>query len=370
MRDSTKSRLLMLTGLTLLILASLAVSANAQAIYSPAIIFREAYDPGRSFEMKEDGTGKQYLSQCPANICGDLSHEGVPGKRFFLRVESNSNGSDSADIVVYSEDFVSRVVLSHDQSFYPAATAFWSRDGSRIAYYEWHCIETNADGSCQKSQDGIVAADVSRDVFGNPLALTNERRVFSAQSPDYLSGPSWAPDNQRLAFVWNKSFNTPSGIQFEWHGFAAYIPQDAAPLPPPTEIAFDNGGRSLGPLNFSPSARTDSQGHQIFKLALQRLTDTRPYARFDIFTTEIPAGYDGSYVLVSTRLTNSTNAKNFYGGGSVNWSPDGQWLAYVASSGAFGPSDIYKIRSDGKTKAVNLTNLKTNMAYLIKGWRP
>jgi WD40 repeat protein len=343
--------------------------AQIPTVYSPVIVYREAF--GRSFEMKEDGSAKQYLSQCPANApCGDLSREGVQGQRLFIRIESPSVAGQSNDIVVYSEDFSSRTVLLNDKSFHPAASngAVWSLDGNRIGYYEYWCSLSDANNQCLENRSGIVVADVVRDSTSKPVALVNERRIAEVTSPDSLTVPTWAPDNQHLGYNLGRSFSTGT----IYHSYLVTVPPPASSDSITTiEISFSGGiNLNSNTLNFSPASSNDSDNHQIFTLGLRRLTESRPYARFDIFTVEVPAAYDGSYALSLRRITNSTNAKNFYGGGFFDWSPDGQWLVYNASNGNISaPYDIYKIKADGGAKAINLTNLKTNTAYLVSSWR-
>jgi hypothetical protein len=176
------------------------------------------------------------------------------------------------------------------------------------------------------------------------------------------------PDSQHLAYNLGRLFSTGT----IYHSYLVNVPPPTSTdSPTTTEIVF-SGGISLNSnaLNFSPVSSTDSENRQTFTLGFRRLTETRPYARVDIFTIEVPSGYDGSYALSPRRITNSTNAKNFYGGSFFDWSPDGQWLAYNASNGNISaPYDIFKIKADGSAKAVNLTNLKTNTAYVVSGWR-
>jgi hypothetical protein len=356
--------------LTIAIFAAAPAQAQIPTVYSPVIVYREEF--GRSFEMKEDGSAKQYLSQCPANApCGDLSREGVQGQRLFIRIESSAVAGQSPDIVVYSEDFSSRTVLLNDKSFHPAASngAVWSSDGNRISYYEYWCSLRDANNECVENRSGIVVADVVRDSASNmPVALVNERRIVEVVYPDSLTRPTWAPDSQHLAYNLGRSFSTGT----IYHSYLVTVPPPASSDSITTiEISFSGGiNLNSNTLNFSPASSNDSENHQIFTLGLRRLTESRPYARFDIFTVEVPAAYDGSYALSLRRITNSTNAKNFYGGGFFDWSPDGQWLVYNASNGNISaPYDIFKIRADGVTKAVNLTNLKTNTAYLVSSWR-
>jgi len=367
---SRAARGLTWAALILLTIVGNAAQAQPPAIFSPVIVYRERYNPGRTFEMKEDGSGKVYLPQCLANSgCGDLSQSGVPGKRFFIKVEAAADGTQPNDIVVRPEDYSSRTVLFNDKTFNPGVPR-WSPDGRRVAYYDWHCTQTNPDQSCAQSATGIVVADVVFDGSNAPVGLWNERELIVVNSPDSLFGLSWAPDNQRLAFAISKMITDPNGTsRWELHPYVAYAPLlSSSDLPTVTEIIFAGGTSEMPPI-FSTISRTDSAGRQVFKLAFRRLTDTRPYSRYDIFTSEIRADYDGSTALTATRVTNATNAKIFWGASGINWSPDGQWLAYVAAPYGSSTYDIYKIRSDGATKAINLTNFKVAMDYIIDGWR-
>jgi Tol biopolymer transport system component len=346
--------------LTMLLLFAAATQAQTPTIYSPVILYREFGNPGRSFEMKEDGSGKQYLSQCPANFWGaDLSHEGVQGQRHFIRIEPSSVDGQPNDLVVYPEDFSSRTVLINDKSFHPFGVVVWSRDGSRVAYTEWWCIKWDLppnDNQCIKSISGITVADVVRDSAGMPSALVNEQRIAET-SLDSLGSQTWAPDNQHLAYTLGN------------HAYMVDIPPQAS-MGTPTEIVLSAGANfNLDVLNFSPISRTDSQGHLLFTLAFRQRTETKPYPRADIFTIEIPAGYDGSYALRPVRITNSTNAKNVWQMAYFDWSPDGQWLAFDGAGGSGFTRDIYKIKSDGSAKAINLTNLTTQIYYSLNGWR-
>jgi hypothetical protein len=344
--------------LTMLFLCAAATQVQAQTIYSPVILYREFGNPGRSFEMKEDGSGKQYLSQCPANFWGaDLSHEGVQGQRHFIRIEPPSVDGQPNDLVIYSEDFSSRTVLINDKSsFHPFGVAVWSRDGSRVAYTEWWCIEWDLNDQCTKTSSGITVADVVRDSAGVPSALANEQRIAET-SLDSLGSQTWAPDNQHLAYTLGN------------HAYMVNLPPQAS-MGTPTEIVLSAGNSfNLQGLNFSPISRIDSQGHQLFKLAFRQRTETKPYPRGDIFTIEIPAGYDGSYALSPVRITNPTNAKNVWEMAFFDWSPDGQWLAFEGAGSSGYTRDIYKIRSNGSAKAMNLTNLTTQILYSLSGWR-
>ena len=346
-------------GLTSIFLGPLPAVGQTPTIYSPVILYREFGNPGRSFEMKEDGSGKQYLSQIPANFWGaDLSHEGVQGQRHFIRIEAPSVDGQPNDIVVYPEDFSSRTVLINDKSFHPFGVAVWARDGSRVAYTEWWCIEKDVNNQCTKTSSGITVADVVRDSAGMPSALVNEQRIAET-SLDSLGSQTWAPDNQHLAYTLGN------------HAYMVNIPPPASiDTPTTTEIVLSAGTSfNLPGLNFSPISRIDSQGHQLFKLAFRQRTETKPYPRGDIFTIEIPAGYDGGYALSPSRITNSTNAKNVWEMAFFDWSPDGQWMAFDGAGGSGFTRDIYKIKSDGSAKAMNLTNLTTQIYYSLSGWR-
>jgi hypothetical protein len=345
------------------------ITVNAQSVYSPVILYREFYGPGRSFQMREDGSGPQELGRCTGNTgCGDLGHDGAVGHRFFIRPEPSNVAAQSNDLVVYTEDYNLRTVLVSDKSFHPVS-ANWSLDGNRISYYEYWCALTDASNQCIENRHGIVVADVVRDNMTNtPFALINERRVAEAISPDSLASPTWAPDDQHLAY----SFGRWSSSGTVYHAYLVNVPPSTSvETPKPSEIVF-SGGVSLNylTLRFSPIKITDAQNEPSFRLAFQRITDKRPYTRFDIFSCDVPSSYNGSAPLPVKRISNGTNAKNFYDASLGDWSPDGQWLVYSASNGnLYAPHDVYKLKSDGTSKAINLTNLKTSMIYFSTSWR-
>ena len=345
------------------------ITAKAQAVYSPVILYRELYSPGRSLQMGQDGSDQQELAVCTGGIgCGDLSHEGVADHRFFIRAEPASVAGESNDLIIYTEDYHSRTVLVSDKSFHPVS-ANWSLNGNRISYYEYWCALKDANNQCIQNRHGIVVADVVRDSTTNtPLALINERRVAEAIAPDLLASLTWAPDNQHLAY----SLGRWSSSGTIYHAYLVNVPPSTSVETPTTsEILFSGGvGLNYLTLRFSPISITNAQNQQIFKLAFQRITDKRPYTRFDIFTSDVPSNYNGSSTLPVKRISTSTNAKNFYDASLGDWSPDGQWLVYCASNGSLSaPHDVHKLKSDGSSKAVNLTNSKTSMIYFSTSWR-
>lgn len=367
----------------LLILVALAVSAalwsatvidaQTQSIYSPVILGTDT-STARQFQIKEDGSAFQTLTNCPSR-CGDLSHNGVAGKRYFITSELPSSGAP-ADLVVYSESG-SRIVLTSDKAYYPERV-YWSLDGNRIAYTGKLCYAIGTDGQCQFKQ-GLIVGEVVRDTLGVPSAIQNERLVVeitktyesqcngtSACTYEYLSGFTWAPDNRRLAYVVERN---STGQPTEFFFNIVYAPPYPE-LPAITPLAFSDGNQTnRNSVSFSPITKLDGQGNALFNLAFSRLTDARGSVRFDIWTVSIPASYDGTAALVPRRITTSTNARNTYQLVGIDWSPDEQWLAYSGyTNSLYAVLNLYKIRSDGSGKSITLTN-STKSSLVLSGWR-
>jgi hypothetical protein len=358
--------------------------AQTQTVYSPVILGFDS-STARQFQIREDGSSYQILPNCPQDGCGDLSHDGVAGKRYFITAQYPPSGLRPLDLVVYSEDGSSRTVLVSNKAYYPE-TSFninWSFDGNRIAYLGSLCYAIDADGQCQ-FKGGLIVGEIVRDSSGLPVAVDNERLVvevsktFASQCVDlnpcvyeYLTGFSWAPDNQRLAYVLGQTNRTSSGSTSQFFVNLVYVPPYPE-LPATTKLSFSDGDQSNGTtLSFSPVKRLDQQGNVYFRLALKRhpvSPGNSTSGRCEIWVGEVPSGYNGSNTLVLRRVTTSTNAKDTYFLGNIDWSPDEQWLAYDGYTSALSLRNLYKIRSDGSGKSIALTNSKKANFYL-SGWR-
>lgn len=355
--------------------------AQTQAIYSPVLLGRD-FSSGRQFQVREDGSGFQVLPNCPVYGCGDLSHDGLVGKRYFITAQLPPSGSQPADLVVYSESGDSRTVLVSNKSYYPeSAYVAWSVDGYRIAYQGKLCYAIDENGNCQFRQ-GLIIGEVVRDSSGVPIGVDNERLVVEVAKTyesqcigtnpcvwEYLHSFSWSPDNQRLAYVISRTNRTSNG---SFTDYFIYL-LNSAPypaLPVSTKLVFSDGDQSnRTALSFSPVTRLDQQGNPLFRLAFSRLTDAVGAVRLDIWVTNVPSAYDGSYSLTPKRITTSSNAKNTYELSHINWSPDEQWLAYDGYTSALSlPRNLYKIRSDGSGKTITLTNSK-KADLSLSSWR-
>ena len=105
------------------------------------------------------------------------------------------------------------------------------------------------------------------------------------------------------------------------------------------------------------------------RLAFTRITSTTGCVRLDIYVVLVPEGYNGTHALPATQITNQKNAKHLCQLRRAYWSPMGTYLAFDAwASIPYSGMQIYKIKSDGSGKAVQLTNSKTQ-GYLVTGWR-
>jgi hypothetical protein len=345
------------------------VEAQTQTVYSPVILGNDL-TTARQFQIREDGSGYQVLPNCPQNGCGDLSHNGVAGKRYLIIAQlpagcSRPECSLPLDLVVYSEDGSSRTVLVSNKAFYPG-TSFninWSFDGNRIAYLGNLCYAIDGAGQCQ-FKPGLIVGEVVHDSSGLPVGVDNERLVVEV-SNEGLYSFSWAPDNLRLAYVLGRA-NGNGTSEFSIN--VVYAPPYPE-LPATTKLVFSDGDQSNGTtLSFSPVTRLDQQGNAYFKLAFKRLTDALGNVRLDVWVVDVPSGYDGSSILVPKRITTASNAKNTYSLGLIGWSPDEQWLVYDGYTSGSGSRNLYKIRSDGSGKSIALTNSK-KASLQLSGWR-
>jgi hypothetical protein len=352
--------------LTMLLLCAAAGRAQTQTVYSPVILGFDS-SIARQFQIREDGSSYQILPNCPQDGCGDLSHNGVAGKRYFITAQYPPSGLRPLDLIVYSEDGSSRTVLVSNKAYYPETSfnIIWSADGNRIAYLGKLCYAIDTAGQCL-FKSGLIVGEIARDSSGLPVAVDNERLVVEASAS--LTSISWAPDNLRLAYV--VGHTNAVGIS-EFLINLVYAPPYPE-LPATTKLLFSDGDQSNSTtLSFSPVKRLDQQGNVYFRLALKRHTDApgnSTSGRCDIWVVEVPSGYNGSNPLVPWRVTTSTNAKDTYFMGNIDWSPDEQWLAYDGYTSGLSLRNLYKIRSDGSSKSIALTNSK-KINFYLSGWR-
>ncbi len=321
-----------------------------QGLFSPVILAREFFTPGRPVQMREDGSCLQDIS-----IRGDLMHNRIKGERYFLTSEPVTlpDGSQRSIVVAYEEsgDPNTRRVLTSDLSidrFQP----HWSIDGTRVAYVGAR-YDPNFGGVIER---GIFVGEVIFDVAMAPDQIVNERLVVEADPNEYLIPIlSWSGD-RRITYATSTPVYDADGtlIAYEREIYVAEIDPSVS-----YEIQFADGSIEYYP-SFSP---VDN------RLAFIRNTSRVSCYRNHVFVVDIPDGYDGTYLLPVEQITNNRNAKDHCQLGRPHWSPDGTYLIFEAWDLSLnGGMQIYTIKSDGSGKAVKLTNSKTQ-GYLVTGWR-
>lgn len=331
-----------------------------QDIYSPVILGAEYFSPGRRIQIKEDGSGLQVIS-----ISGDLTHNGVDGRRYFLRRELVSgegfpDGSQYYDLVSYNEsgDPTTRRLLTSDRTVFRNDFGVWSVDGTRVAYFGRRYDLVNV------VEDGIFVGEVVYDANGGPSGIENERlAVPIAFGWNDAVWPilSWSWDNLRVTYSVTKDY---ASVSRQDEIYVAYLPPVGSSLPAPPyrclncKIELTNGSW----LQIDPEfSRVDNQLAFIQNIARSGCT------RNHIFVVEVPVEYDGTYALTATQITNKTNA-NLCQMARPEWSSDGMQLAFDAWDLRLKTPQIYKIESHGSGNAVKLTNSK-NAGYFGARWR-
>jgi len=280
--------------------------------------------------------GGQY-SEVP---CGsDLSHGGSP--RYFLdSVPSENllpNGYQGSELIAADEGCVHSKVIADAPNMHFSTTPHWSRDGSRIAVYaeRWDL------GSGVLEERGVFVMDVIYDSTGFPVGTENQRLIIPLSGEMLLS---WSGDGEWL--VYNDLLSDGAGgdqsdlFLFDLvseSGFNVTNTPDASEIEP----------------DFSP---VDD------RIAYSRLVLLRGSYRWDVFTID---AVTGTVVQVTSRKSTGSSSNR-----RPSFSPDGQHVSFSSGSSgsSFTPYDIYKIRSDGSGKAVNLTS-KRDGDFRYQVWR-
>jgi len=280
--------------------------------------------------------GGQY-SEVP---CGsDLSHGGSP--RYFLDSVPSANllpdGNQGSELVAADEGCTQPMVITDAPDMRYSTTPHWSRDGTRIAVYgeRWDL------GSGALVERGVYVMDVIHDGTGFPAGTENQRLVIPLQGEMLLS---WSGDGEWL--VYNDLVSDEAGgEQSDLFVFdlLSETSSNVTNSPDVSEIEPD----------FSP---VDD------RIAYSELVLLRGSYRWDVFTIDAMTG-----VVVQVTSKKSTGSSS---NRRPSFSPDGQYLSF--SSGSSGSSftayDIYRIRSDGSGKAVNLTG-KRDGDFRYQVWR-
>lgn len=357
-----------LVGLGLAGLFGFVGAARGQAqqdIYSPVILGREVFTPGRPIQIREDGSGLQAIS-----IDGDLTYNGVKGQRYFLRAEPVTgvtlpDGSQYYDLVTYNEngDLTTRRVLTSDTSTTRFYRSFprWSINGKRVTYYGKQYDLLNGDPNKNYLfKYGVCVGEITFDANAAPSALTDERCLVQ---PDvvYPVLPSWASDNLRVTYSTTRFITNPDGSSFRQDSiYVAYLPPSGSlDSPYNRKILFADGDRPIQIYpKFSPVVYDD-------RLAFSRYRDGQ---HNDIWIVVVPFNYDGTYALTANQVTNQKTIQQVNYLGHVEWSPSSTYIAFDGQSSSSGTMQIYKIDAAGTERAIQLTSSK-NQAYIVSGWR-
>jgi Tol biopolymer transport system component len=267
---------------------------------------------------------------------GDLTHGGSP--RYFLSSVAGTppllpDGYVNSELVAADEDCAQSLVISDAPSMRFSNLPHWSPDGLKIAVY----AEPFALPGGSKMESGIYIADVVRTA-GRPTGIANLYLAIPTLGEVLIS---WSGDSQRIAYVGS----APNGSD----GQQADI------------FVYDLGADVSVNVTNTPSVNEDHPAYSPAseRIAFIRLMAVRGTYRYDIFT--IPAA-GGTAFQVTTKGTTGATQNLF-----PCFSPDGQYLSFSSGSSLFA-FDIYRIRSDGSGKAVNLTGRLTG-SFRYNLWR-
>lgn len=266
---------------------------------------------------------------------GDLTHDGSP--RYFLSSVAGTiylpDGYLNSELVASDEDCAQTLVVSDAANMRFSNLPHWSPDGLKIAVY----AEPFALPNGPKMESGIFIADVVRTA-GRPTGIANMYLAIPSPGEVLIS---WSGDSQRIAYVGS----APNGSD----GQQADI------------FIYDVGADVSVNVTNTPSVNEDHPAYSPAseRIAFIRLMAVRGTYRYDIFT--IPAS-GGTAFQVTTKGTTGA-AQNLF----PCFSPDGQYLSFSSGSSLFA-FDIFRIRSDGSGKAVNLTGKRTG-SFRYNLWR-
>ena len=319
---------------TILCFASLCTGA-AQAAVVGEVIAAYMWGPGK-YAVMSAANGSQYAE---LNCGGDLTQTGAP--RYFITSLPGAvqlpDGYLNSEIVAADEDCAVTMILSDRPDMRFSNLPRWSPDGARIAVYGDRFEPLNP----VPVESGIYLLDIVRAAGGRPVGIDNLRLVIPMVGEGSLG---WSGDGGRLVY----GLGVPDGQgQYRGdifvHDLASGVSQNVTNTP----------GESEGRPSFSP---VDN------RITFEKVIDYRGSRRLDVFVMDA-AGGPVTQITSKRNTSAPTNAFPVF-------SPDGQYLLYSSGTLSLTPAgfDLYKIRSDGSGKAVNLTS-KRSGDYRFHVWR-
>lgn len=271
--------------------------------------------------------------------CGsDLTHGGSP--RYFLDSVASGyllpDGYESSVLLAADEGCTEPLVITDTLDTRFSTTPHWSPDGTRIAVYgeRWDLT------SGALLERGVFVMDVIHDSTGFPVGTENRRLVISLPGEKAVG---WSGDGSSLVYN-NEISDGADGFQSDLFVFDLFS-ETAVNLTNSPNIS------EFAPV-FSP---VDD------RIAYSQRIEVRGAVRNEIFTIDASSG---AVTQVTSKRNVGTSDSRF-----PSFSPDGRYLSFSSRNvNAFSFFDIYKVRSDGSGKAVNLTG-KWDGDFRYHVWR-